>query len=159
MLEQEPELSRRLTIAGALWKLDRDPAFPELLRDGTANDLLRGAHLCQVLWLDDERAIDLLIDLIPGEDFESAPWPLIRRLSFRLPFLPLLAKIYISHARKNGQGMMALGLLNYLEFGKTIDRKLWHLPSYYRTHRDDTAFRQSMIAAVHRWNAQMKTGR
>ena len=54
MIADEPNDSRRLTIAGALWKLTNDPVFPELLDAAKASgnpDLLT-AHLNQVLWLE-----------------------------------------------------------------------------------------------------------
>jgi hypothetical protein len=59
MLEDEPDPSRRLTIAGALWKLVRDPVFVECL-ERTKGTGTMVAHIDQLLWLDDERALDFL---------------------------------------------------------------------------------------------------
>jgi hypothetical protein len=69
MLDQEPDLSRRLTIAGALWKLTRDRVFPELLRESVGFGILRARHLYQVLWLDDGCAVDILVDLLGDKDW------------------------------------------------------------------------------------------
>ena len=126
MIEDEPDASRRLTMAGALWKITGDPLFATLLEHAMKiPDLhLIRAHLLQVLWLDDERAIDLLVDLLPE------------------PF--------------------ALGLLNELEFGsraERVPREKWRSPSEYRQLRNDPTFRERMVAAIHRWNAESKNGR
>ena len=71
MLYREPDISRRLTIAGTLWKLTRDAVFVECLRE--ARERQPGAfaspHLWQVLWLDDERATDFLVDLLDEKDW------------------------------------------------------------------------------------------
>jgi hypothetical protein len=60
MLGAEGDQSRRLVLAGALWNLVRDPMFIECLYEAKAQGgrLLAGIHLNQVLWLDDERAVD-----------------------------------------------------------------------------------------------------
>jgi hypothetical protein len=79
MLADEPNLSRQLSIAGTLWKLVRDPSFVDCLnRMKTSQErFLKQAHLHQVLWLGDERAIDLLLDLL--EDSDS----IVRSLALR----------------------------------------------------------------------------
>ena len=70
MLDKEPEESRRLTMAGALWKIAKDPVFIDCLeRAKASNGSLVSAHLHQVLWLDDERAIDFLIDLLDHREW------------------------------------------------------------------------------------------
>jgi|SRR5215208_6438870 len=68
MFGHESDLSRKLTIAGTLWKLEQDPIFPECLREmvSSDNDSLRAAHIHQIAWLGDERAIHLLIDILQG---------------------------------------------------------------------------------------------
>jgi hypothetical protein len=162
MLKEEPDASRRLTIAGVLWKLTKDPVFIEALDSAKASGSLGYFGMLKVLWLDDSRAIDFLIDLLPEEDRESAPWRILRGISFRLPFRPLLARPYLAHAHANEEGMLALSLLNRLEFGgpgNAVDREKWRPPSDYRKRRHEPAFRESMTAALHRWNAEIKNGR
>ena len=70
MVARESDLSRRLSIAGALWRITKDPIFLECLRDmaKSDNESLKEAHIFQVLWLGDQHAINLLIDLLndPG---------------------------------------------------------------------------------------------
>jgi hypothetical protein len=77
MFSRERDLSRRLTLAGALWKLARDSVFVECLRQLQASDnaTLKQAHLDQFLWLGDERSLDALIDLLDDAD------ALVRRLA------------------------------------------------------------------------------
>ncbi|HHK41251.1 MAG TPA: hypothetical protein ENJ50_02435 [Planctomycetaceae bacterium] len=66
MLARERTLSRRLSIAGALWKIREDPIFLECLRDMVESDdeTLKEAHMYQLPWLGNEHAINLLIDLL-----------------------------------------------------------------------------------------------
>ena len=70
MLADEPDLSRQLTIAGTLWKLVRDPSFVDCLNRMKASEssALKQAHFHQILWIGDERAIDLLIDMLEDKD-------------------------------------------------------------------------------------------
>lgn len=70
MLADEPDLSRQLSIAGTLWKLVRDPSFVDCLNrmKSSQKALLRQAHFYQVLWLGDERAVDLLLDFLEDSD-------------------------------------------------------------------------------------------
>ena len=130
MLKTESDLSRRLVIAGTLWNLVRDPVFVECLDEARAQGgrLLAGNHLNQVLWLDDERAVDFLIDLLDNK--ETRNW--------------------------------ALALLNMLEFGRpTVPVRAADLPhqaEYYRSSRQEPSFRESMTAAIRRWNRETKTG-
>ncbi len=133
--------------------------FLTLLDEAAKSRLLIANHLLQVLWLGDGRALDLLIDILPGRDRDTAPWRFIQRFAFRFPFRPLLAPIYVAHVHANSQGIEALGLLNQIEFGKRVDRKIWQSPSYYRMRRHDPEFRNFMTAEIHRWNAGMKNGR
>lgn len=132
VLDEEPEESRRLTIAGALWKLTKDPIFIDCLNRAKASSgpLLIGNHLLQVLWLGDERAVDFLIDLLDHKD---------RRVRTQ-----------------------ALGLLNELELGRRMGipaARMPRQPEDYRTRRNDTAFRDLMVGAVRKWNSEMKNGR
>jgi hypothetical protein len=82
LLGTEPSESRGLIIAGALWNLIRDPVFVDrLVRAGRKGcDLLRGAHLYQVLWLDDERALDFLINLLDHKGLRGWALELLNRL-------------------------------------------------------------------------------
>jgi hypothetical protein len=70
MMNGESDLGRQLTISGTLWKLVKDPIFVECLRrmKTSRNANLKMAHLRQVLWLNDERSIDLLMDFLDDAD-------------------------------------------------------------------------------------------
>ena len=134
MLDDESDESRRLTIASTLWKLNGDPVFIECLNHAKVShcNLLDGAHLLQVLWLGDERAIDFLIDLL---DCKNKDW-------------------FVQY--------QTLGVLNRLEFGRQIAvpaREMPRQPDDYRKRRHDPAFRELMTAAVRKWNSEMKNGR
>src|SRR5208283_3933184 len=97
MLDHETSDDWRATIAGALWKLARDPAFIECMdRVKSSTGTLVTAHMNKILWLADGRAIDWLIDLLPEEDRAPAFWRILRRICFRWPFRPLLARLYAS---------------------------------------------------------------
>lgn len=131
MFNAEKNLSRKLVIAGALWKIARDPAFVVCLEEArTVNPrLFVGRHLLQVLWLENERAVDFLIDLLDQEDRMV--------LSF------------------------TLGLLNELEFGRRMAihySRMPHQPADYRRLRDDPAFRAHMVAAIRKHNAESRNG-
>jgi hypothetical protein len=131
MLSEETELTWRLTISGALWRLNRDPVFITCLEEAKSirPGIFKGVHLWQVLWLDDERAVDFLIDLVDQGD-----WP---------------------------AQSMTLGLLNQLEFGRPMGipaKKMPHQPADYRKLRGDPAFRAHMVAAIHKLNAERKNG-
>jgi hypothetical protein len=78
MLDAEASQSRRLVIAGALWNLVRDPVFLACLDQAREHGgrLLAGVHLEQVLWLDDERAVDFLVSLL--DQTEARNWALNR---------------------------------------------------------------------------------
>lgn len=70
MLESTSDLSRKLTIAGTLWKLERDPVFPKLIdaliREGSST--IKQAHFDQVLWLDNEDVLRCLLELVNDSD-------------------------------------------------------------------------------------------
>ncbi len=121
MLDRETDASWLLTIAGALWKLNRDPVFWECLQRAKARcpEVFQYSHLWQVLWVGDERALDFLIDLLDQKNW--------------------------------GVQSMTLGLLNELEFGRRMGipaRTMPHQPEYYRKVRRDPAFRERMISAI-----------
>jgi hypothetical protein len=77
---------------------------------------------------------------------------------------------FSAHTREAGR--WALRLLNELESGDpTISPQSdievyynikpsfmgrWHDAAYYRSHRNDGPFRESMTAAVRKWNAESK---
>lgn len=159
MFNEESDRSRQLTIAGALWKLVKDSVFIECLERAKTSGSLGYFGLLMVLWLDDSRAMDFLIDLLPRQDRESAPWRLLRWFAVRPPLRRILFPVYSAHAHGDLDGRFALSLLNRLEFGKEVDRQMRRLPSDYRRRRNEVAFRESMTAAVHRWNLEMKNGR
>jgi hypothetical protein len=70
MLDQERQLAGKLPIARALWCLERDPAFPELLfRLARSTDTrLKLDCVPDAVLLGRERAIDLLFDLVGDRD-------------------------------------------------------------------------------------------
>ncbi len=130
MVGAESDESRKLTIAGALWKLSKDPLFVELLNQAKSNPdgtLIR-THIQQILWLDDDRAIDLLIDLLDHPDWKV--------------------------------GTFALDLLNTLEHGLRFPNaaSLPTKSNDYRRRRDEPTFRAQMVAAVRRRNAAATNG-
>lgn len=132
LLDNEPDMDRRLTISGALWKINRDQAFIETLREVRAirPSLFGYFHTLKVLWLDDERALDFLIDLLNVKD----------------------KMVHLT----------ALGLLNELEFGRSMPgvpaREMPHQPPDYNRLRTDPAFRAIMTEAIHRRNRESKNG-
>jgi hypothetical protein len=124
-----------------------------------ASGVLGYFGILKVLWLDDSRMIDFLIELLPQKDRDSIFWRTLQRVSFRLPLRPFLARAYIAHASRHAEGFCALSLLNQLEFGgpgKMVEREIWRSPSDYRAQRHQVAFRERMIAAAHRWNQDGK---
>jgi hypothetical protein len=129
MLAEENDLSRKLIIAGTLWRLVGNPVFVDCLNRMKVNDrgALRAAHFDQVLWLDDERAIDLLIDLLDDSD---------------------------SFVR-----FLALSTLNRIEFERVFRSKkeLPRSPEDYRPRRNDPAFRMLMVKHLQAYNAAVKT--
>jgi hypothetical protein len=155
MLEDEPEESRRLSIAGALWKLVRDPVFLECLEQAKKSGLLATySHLLQVLWLDDERALDFLIDLLPRSDEDKRRVALIRRRNLlqHTPLRKWANHAIVTHNAAQGAGPWALIILNNLEFGRDVPPDQKHPPSHYRDQQFDPAFRQHMLLALHKSN-------
>lgn len=130
MLGDEPDESRGLIIAGALWNLVRDPVFVTRLyrAKSKGSRLLIAAHLYQVLWLDDGRAVDFLIDLMDRKELRPWALPLLNELEF-------------------GRQTRSLRLAQKP-----------HQPDDYRVLQLNPAFREKMTAAVRRWNREVKTG-
>lgn len=120
MLSTEEDPSRRLTIAGALWRLSRDDSFVTTLHQMVAskNATLKQAHIDQVLWLRDGRSVDMLVDLLKDEDG------------------------FVRY--------QALLLLNRLEFGKSFlgAHELPRQASDYEKRRNDERLRQIMISNI-----------
>jgi hypothetical protein len=132
LLDQESDMSRRLMMAWALWKIERDPIFVECLHEARAvrPKLFEYVHLDQVLWLNDDRALDFLVGLLE-------------------------VKEGIVHS-------FTLGLLNELEFGRRMGihhSKMPHQPADYRKLQKDPAFRAQMVAAIRKRTAESTNGR
>ncbi len=163
MFDGEEDESRRLLIAGALWKLNKDSVFIECLNRAKKSGLLKVFfHLQQVLWLNDERAVDFLIDLLPETDQNRERACRLRRLNrwfFHTPFRRITLRMLRQHNDAEGAAPWALSLLNHLETGHLVPPDEQRPPSYYRELRNDPAFRELMIEAVHKSVAQMHQGR
>jgi len=117
LLRQEADPSRKLTVAGALWRIERNPEFIICLKDAMAgrDSNLKQAHFHQIGWLGDDRSFDLLIELLDDPDGY-------------LRFLALTA-------------------LNNLEFGQRFlipADKLPRQPDEYRARRSNPDFRTQM---------------
>jgi hypothetical protein len=153
MLKDELDESRRLTIAGALWKLVRDPVFLEYLEQAKKSGLI-ATHLAQVLWLDDERALDFLIDLLRQDDEDKRKVALIRRRNLlqHTPLRRWANHAITKHNEAQGAGPWALIALNNLEFDRNVPPNEKHPPSHYRRHQLDPAFRKHMLLAIHKSN-------
>ncbi|MFN0019184.1 MAG: HEAT repeat domain-containing protein [Pirellulaceae bacterium] len=122
MLSREVNLSRRLTIAGSLWKLDKDSSFPDCLREmaDSASDTLKEAHFYQIAWLGDKRAIALLFELLEDKG---------RFVKY-----------------------LALSRLNEIELKKRfIGDPLPHTADYYLSLKDDDDFLQTMVDNLNGW--------
>lgn len=121
ILAETTDDSRRLTIAGSLWKLDKDESFPEEIERmiSHANRFVKEAHLEQILWLGDERSIKYLVDLlVEGDTFAS---------------------------------FLALSRLNEIEDNKRyfLGRDEFpHQPDYYLSHREDESFLRAMVTKM-----------
>jgi hypothetical protein len=155
MLEDEPEESRRLTLAGALWRLVRDPVFLECLEQAKKSGMIASwPHLLQVLWLDDGRALDFLIDLLPQEDVDKRKAALfrLRNVLQHTPFRGWAFRRIKKHNEAQGAGPWAPIVLNNLEFDRVVPPDEMHRPSHYRQHQFDSAFRQHMLLAIHKSN-------
>jgi hypothetical protein len=159
MLDTEPDWDRGMEIAGALWQLTRDSVFVERLHQLKANNQLHGIHMLKILWLDDERALDFLVDLLNRVDRELKPSfqharasPIARLFGLLKPPAPRM---------DNGAtGRRALSMLNDLEFGRLLVpvQDLPMQPKDYRVRRNDPAFRATMVRAIHKWNADNHLG-
>jgi len=131
MLASEPDVSRKLTIAGALWKLDQDVVFVDCLNQmiSNKNATFKQAHFHQILWLGDERAIDFLVELLEDSD----------------QFVRFLA----------------LSTLNGLEFERLFfvpEAKLPCGSDAYRLRRKDADFRSMMVAHLRARNVKVVNG-
>ena len=131
MLSEERNWSRKLVIAGALWKIAQDSEFIVHLKEARAADpsLFVWRHLLQVLWLGDERAVDFLIELLDVNDS-------------------------MVHS-------FTLGLLNELELGRRMGIPAANMPHQradYRKLRRDAGFRSHMVDAIRKHNAESKNG-
>jgi hypothetical protein len=125
-------MSRRLMMAWALWKIERDPIFVECLHEArSARPKIFGyVHLDQVLWLNDERALDFLVGLLEVKE----------------------GIVY----------SFTLGLLNELEFGRRMrihHSKMTHQPADYRKLQKDPTFRAQMVAAIRKRTEESTNGR
>ena len=163
MFDNEQDESRRLVIAGALWKLNNDPVFVECLNRAKKSGLLKVYfRLQQVLWLNDERAIDFLIGLLPETDHDVVRARNLRRLNrwfFPTPFRRITLRLVRHHNEAQGAAPWAMSMLNHLETGHLVPPDEHQGASYYRERRDDPAFRKMMIEAVHKSVALMHQGR
>ncbi|MCC6330225.1 MAG: hypothetical protein IT174_17080 [Acidobacteria bacterium] len=121
MLAEMTDASRRLTIAGSLWKLGKDESFPEEIERmvSRGDSLLKEAHLEQILWLRDERSIRFLIDLLEEED----------------TFASFLALSRLNEIEDNKRY-----LLSRAEFP--------HQPDHYIENAGDDAFIQTMVSKM-----------
>jgi hypothetical protein len=163
MFAEEDDESRRLLIAGALWKLNKDPIFIECLNQAKKRGLLKVYfHLQQVLWLNDERAVDFLIDLLPETDQDHERARRLRRLNrwfFHTPLRRITLQMLRRHNDSQGAASWALSLLNHLQAGHLVPPDEERPPSYYGARRNDQAFRELMTEAVHKSIAQAHQGR
>lgn len=125
MFDETTDTSRKLTIAGSLWKLHKDPVFPleidRLVRRGRG--IVKQAHFDQILWLGDERTISYLIDLLTdGDSFVS---------------------------------FLALSRLNEIEDNKRylLSREAFpNQPDYYLGRRENAEFVESMVEKLNDYN-------
>jgi hypothetical protein len=155
MLEEEPDESRRLTIAGALWKLVRDPVFVKCLEQAKRSGLIAVyGHLHQVLWLDDERALNFLVELLPEEDEDKRKATLIRirRFLWHTPFRRMAHQAIKRHSEAQGAGPWALSLLNSLESGVNLAPDKQNPPSYYRRRLQEPGFCEHMLEIIRAGN-------
>lgn len=130
LLAAESDVSWRLVISGALWNLVRDPVFVTCLERAKAagGDMFAWAHLYQVLWLDDERAVDFLIDLLDQKD------------SFvRFQVLGLLNTLELGRRIDRREDMV---------YGAED----------YRKRRTEQAFRRRITDSIREWIRKNKTG-
>lgn len=127
LLANEKSLSRRLAISGALWHLAEDPVFFACLQEMQASDreILKEAHMYQVTWLNDERALDLLIGFLEDES------ETIRHLA-----------------------LSRLNTIEFRKLFLCKPHKLPHLAESYQSRRQDPDFRQAMVTNLREWYNQ-----
>lgn len=121
MAAKETDPSRQLAMAGSLWKLVQDPLFFDCLQRMKASGCtaLKRAHLWQVLWLRDERAIDLLISFLDDPD----------------KFVRGVALLALNEVECERRFLLPTHLLP-------------HQPVDYRSRKNDAAFRTLMEAHI-----------
>lgn len=130
MLDEESDDSRRLVLAGALWNLVRDPVFIACLERAKkkGGSLFAYGHINQVLWLDDERALEFLIDLLDQRDS-----------LVRLQVLNLLNTLELGRRVNN-------------------PAEIVYRPDDYRNRRMDPTFRNTMVESIMSFNRKVRTG-
>ena len=112
-------------------------------------------HLEQILWLNDERSIDFLIDLLPPADQDPRK---SRSLRFR-DLIWMTKRMVDEHNKVRQSGLGALSLLNHLEAGHlVVNKNEQRSRSYYQERRNDPAFRGMMLRAIHKTIAQIHQG-
>jgi hypothetical protein len=99
-------------------------------------------HVEQVLWLNDQRTIDFLVDLLPEEDSQT-----------------FFGEIFRKKDRARQTGMWALSFLNRLESGRLVVKREWHSAQHFRKRKNDPDFREMMVAAIHQAVEVMHQGR
>ena len=123
MFDRESDLSRRLTISGSLWRLDRDPRFLECIAEMVASisTTLKEAHIDQILWIGDQRSVAYLIGLLDD------------------------------HGRF--VRYLALSRLNELEHGKSfVGETLPKTADDYKMRQDAPDFIAHMVRRLQQWN-------
>ena len=128
MLAREQDLSWQLTITGTLWKLAKDSSFVECLyrMKESNNATLKQAHIHQVSWLSDERAVDLLIDLLDDSD----------------SFVRALA-------------LSQLNELEFGQLFPMPSKELPRQAEDYRNRRNDEQFRKMMVKHLIKYNEKI----
>lgn len=122
MLAAEKDPSWRLTIAGALWKLTREDSFVRILQQVMVNKdaTVKQAHFDQILWLQDDRTVDMLIDVLDDKDEFVRHLALLRLNS--LEFGKWFVGVASSELPRNS--------------------------TYYKKHRNDLKLRQIMVSNI-----------
>ena len=129
MLEVEKDESRCLIIALQLWKLGNDPVFVKCLEHAMvdAKDLFCYPNLLRILWLNDERAVLFLIDLLDLPD------------------------------RSNRNSVLSLlNQLESGAYIPAASWELPSQPADFQRRRQDQSFLSKMAAAVRKFNIDNK---
>ncbi|MGA7238397.1 MAG: hypothetical protein WBY44_22120 [Bryobacteraceae bacterium] len=124
MLKEERSLDLRLTIASALWKLAKDPVLIACLdeaRRSGGGPLF--AHLRKVLWLNNEWALDFMIDLLSNGDSLASS-----------------GALYLLNELEFGERILK-PLLEMPRQARDFEKR-----------RNDPDFRRLMTDAIRRWN-------